>query len=76
MLLEMLFNVSMNPLFYWIPGSVVCAQLANYDYYQHITKGEIFWRPTSILAKPSAAIMFAAIALIMVVGASLWLPQN
>lgn len=76
MLMEILFNTTFHPLAYWIPAAVICAQLADYDYYRHKAKGEKFWSQTSTLAKLPVAVGFAAVAFVIVVGISLWSPVS
>lgn len=68
-LVEVVVGASLPDVLYWIPSAVICAQLANYDYFRHVTHGEKMWRGMpDFLSKPIGAIGFPLVALVLLLG--------
>lgn len=58
-LIEMSMGMKIPDMIYWVIPSVICSQLANYDYFRLKTKGEKIWSGLpEILATPIGAIGF------------------
>lgn len=70
-LVESVIGVALPAVVYWIPSAVICAQLANYDYFRKVMHGETMWGALpNILSKPVGAIGFPLMALILLLGIS------
>jgi len=65
-LVEIIIGFEFPTVAYWIPSSVICAQLANYDYFRKVMYGESMWNGwPSMLSKPVGAIGFPLLALVL-----------
>lgn len=70
-LVEAVMGVALPAVIYWIPSAVICAQLANYDYFRKVIHGEKMWSGLpDILSKPVGAIGFPLVALVLLLGIS------
>lgn len=70
-LVESVVGVALPTVIYWIPSAVICAQLANYDYFRNVMHGEKVWRGLpNIFSKPVGAIGFPLVALVLLFGIS------
>ncbi|WP_191905993.1 DUF2628 domain-containing protein [Nitrincola iocasae] len=68
-LVEFIIGFEFPAVAYWIPSSVFCAQLANYDYFRKVMYGENMWGGwPSMLSKPVGAIGFPLLALVLLFG--------
>lgn len=76
-LVEAVMGVALPAVIYWIPSAVVCAQLANYDYFRKVMHGEKMWSGLpDILSKPVGAIGFPLVALVFLLGISTLSPAH
>lgn len=66
-LIEIMIDTTLPPVIYWIPGSVICAQLANYDYYKHVLYKEKMWKQLAVFSKPIPATTFPVLAIILLI---------
>ncbi|PFG51513.1 uncharacterized protein DUF2628 [Marinobacter sp. LV10R520-4] len=74
-LVEAAIGTALPAVLYWIPSAVICAQLANYDYFRKVMHDEKMWHGSpKILSKPAGAIGFPLVALIFLFGASTFGP--
>lgn len=63
-LLEVIFGISLPQIVYWVPGAVICAQLASHDYYRKVVHEETMWpgipdffsRPLGLALAPIGAL--------------------
>jgi len=62
---EGFFSVSLPDVFFYIPPSVICAILANYDYYKKVVHKKQMWEGVEIFKKLSPSVAFAAGALLL-----------
>ena len=70
-LVESVIGIALPAVVYWIPSAVICAQLANYDYFRKVMHDEKMWRGLpDILSKPVGAIGFPLVALVLLLGIS------
>lgn len=70
-LVEAGIGVALPAFIYWIPPAVICAQLADYDYFRKVMFNEKLWSGLpSILSKPVGAIGFLLVALVLLLGVS------
>ncbi|MGO4999917.1 DUF2628 domain-containing protein [Oceanisphaera sp. W20_SRM_FM3] len=70
-LVEATIGIILPSVFYWIPSGVVCAQLANYDFYRKKVHSENMWQDIpSIFSTKVGAIGFPVIAFAVLIGIS------
>lgn len=70
-LIESIIGLTLPNLIYWVPSAVICAQLANYDYFRKVVHDENMWPGLpSIFSKPVGLIGFPVAALILLLGLS------
>ncbi|SDN60630.1 DUF2628 domain-containing protein [Vreelandella arcis] len=74
-LVEVALGFSLPDVVYWIPGAVICAQLANHDYYRKVMKDETAWPGTpDFFTKPLGLTIASIGALLLVLGVSFLTP--
>lgn len=67
-LVEVVVGVELPAVVYWIPSAVICAQLANYDYFRKVMHGEKMWRGMpDIFSMPVGAIGFPVVAFLLLI---------
>src|SRR5690606_170836 len=67
-LVEVVVGVELPAVVYWIPSAVICAQLANYDYFRKVMHGEKMWRGMpDISSMPVGAIGFPVVAFLLLI---------
>jgi hypothetical protein len=67
-LIEMGVGAEFPPVVYWVPSAVICAQLANYDYYKFVVHNEVMWKPLNIFEKPFIASLFPVASFVLLAG--------
>jgi|GEM_PF-2154820 len=75
-LIEVIFDTSIPQQFYWLPGSILCAQMVNYDYHRFKVHHETMWKPLSIFSKPIPAVSFPVVAMVFLVTISIVAPPS
>lgn len=67
------FNIDILQPLFWLPTAIICAQLANIDYYRLVNKDEKIWSCIpNIFSKPLGAIGFPIISLLLVVASTIF----
>ncbi|MDP2789421.1 MAG: DUF2628 domain-containing protein [bacterium] len=69
-LIEIVIDSPLPAVVYWIPGSVICAQLANYDYYRYVVHKEKMWKKFFFFAKPMQASVFPILSIVLLLSVS------
>ena len=67
-LIEMGVGTVFPPVVYFFPGAVICAQLANYDYYKFVLHNEVMWKKLDVFEKPILASLFPVASLVLLFG--------
>lgn len=69
-LVEVALGFRIPEVVYWIPGAVLCAQLASHDYYRKVMQAETVWPGTpDFFTKPLGLIIAPIATLLMLFGA-------
>lgn len=75
-LVEVALGFGLPEVVYWIPGAVICAQLANHDYYRKVMMDETAWPGTpGFFTKPLGLTIAPIGALLLLFGASFLTPE-
>ncbi len=75
-LIESLIGTTLPPSLYWIPGAILCGQLANYDYYRLINHNETTWNNVpSFLKSTIGTTAFTVGALVLLFGSITLTPE-
>lgn len=65
-IVELVFKFEIPAAIFWIPSSIICAQIANYDYYRKVIHGEKFWKGLPpLFSKPAGVLGFPLMTLAM-----------
>jgi len=75
-IVEIVFDMTLPPPIYWIPGAVLCAQLANLDYFRFKIHQEMMWKPLALFSKPVQALTFPVAAIVLMLVISLFSPPT
>jgi len=70
-IIEMAIGTSFSTIIYQVPGAVICASLANYDFYRFKVHKETMWSKFSFFKDTASIIAFPVISLGVLLGISL-----
>ena len=75
MAIELLGNVIVPSMLYWVPGYALCASLANYDFFRCVVHQEYMWNPLRAFEHPALISVLVTFSMLMY-GTFVWLLVN